>query len=243
MKKVLISLFLLTVASFTVQAQEEVSYKSKIKLKDGSELRVVIIENVPEKYVRIKLPGNETATINYADILSIKHKDYVYEQNFDLPKGLYFEGTTALLFGRSSEYTKRVGIILGVTASYRFYPGLSLGLGVEPTMASNFLLMPIYARISGDFKEKRQGLTYFVDAGWSLARNTDIYYETVRTAGGWFLRPGLGLRLNQFTLTVAYQVQKVTTTSQNPVSQWALEQVLVEERVMRNVVLGVRLAF
>ena len=241
MKKTVTYLICLVLATFLARAQDNIAFKSKIKLKDGSELQVVIIENVPGDYIRIKLPGNETATISYTDILSIKHKDYSYEQPFDLPRGFLFEVYGSLLFGKPDEYSVRAGLAIGTTANYRFYPGLSLGVGVEPTMATGFLLMPVYAHIAGDFKKRRVGLTYFADAGWSLARNTGIYYQVTATDGGWFLRPGVGLRLNQFTLTVAYQVQKVTSTIQT--SPRANEQWLIENRTMRHVVLGVRYVF
>jgi len=250
LKKLGATILILWVAALGLQAQQEVTFKSKIKLKDGTELQVVIVENVPGKYIRIRLPGEETATVNYDKIASIKHKDFSYAPPYGMPRGFYFEGITNLLFGRSvydsygyAYYNNRFGVGLGVTANYRFYPGLSLGIGVEPTMASSFLLLPLYAHIAGSFKEARLSAIYFVDAGWSLARNTSVNYEDITTAGGWFLRPGLGMRIDKFSFYLAYQVQEMTTTAENANFWWATDNKLVEERVMRNVVLGVRLAF
>lgn len=84
-----------------VYAQENTT-KSKIKLTDGSELHVLIVKNVPGKYIKIKLPGNDAATIDYQNIALIKHKDFSYHEKFILPKGIYFEGGTSLLFGKTT---------------------------------------------------------------------------------------------------------------------------------------------
>ncbi len=60
---------------------QDTSSKSKIKLFDGSEFEVLIIENQPGKYIKIQLPGNEVARIDYDKIASIKHKSFNYRSH------------------------------------------------------------------------------------------------------------------------------------------------------------------
>ena len=85
MKKLPILFILVYLASLAIA--QDVGSQSKIKLTDGSELHVLIIENVPGNYIKVKIPGNEEATIDYKNIVSIKHKSFVYHQKFKLPQG------------------------------------------------------------------------------------------------------------------------------------------------------------
>jgi len=224
---------------------QDVASQSKIKLTDGSELYVLIIENVPGKYILIKLPGSEKATIDYRDIVSIKHKNFVYHEKFVLPQGFYMDGTFSLLFGRSSEFSSvRVGLGLGVSGNYRFNSFLSLGLGTEANalfVNEGSFTFPVYARIRGNFVERRIAPVYILDAGWSFVANNQSGNSMV--AGGWFFRPAIGLQINKFNISVGYQLQKITTSTENPRWWWGRDQQVVEERLVKNITLGASLRF
>ena len=243
MKKLIIILLLAVISSLAYA--QEVSSQSKIKLTDGSELHVLIIENVPGKYIKIKIPGNDEATIDYSNIVSIKHKSFVYHQKFTLPKGFYMDGTFSLLFGRSSEFSSpRVGLGLGTTGNYRFNSFLSLGLGAEVNalfVDEGAFVFPIYARIGGNFVERRISPVYLLDAGWSFVNNDKDSNSSI--SGGWFARPALGLQINKFTVSVGYQLQKTTTTTENSWWWGGGDQLVVEERLMKNITFGARLIF
>jgi hypothetical protein len=221
---------------------QKITAKSKIKLTDGTELRALIIKNVPGMYIKIGLPGNEEATIDYQNITLIKHKDFSYHEKFILPKGIYYTGGTSLLFGKSTSYSTRVGLAFTATANYRFNSNISLGLGVEPTILTGYSILPVYARLSGDVYERRVSPVYFLEAGWSLVKASGETRGTVNADGGWFLRPGIGLRINRFTISLAYQLQKVNTTSEI-FDWWGGNQFVVEERLMKNIKAGVSLMF
>lgn len=245
MKKLLIILVFLMSWAF-VQAQEG-AFLSKIKLKDGSELSVVIIENVPGKYIKIRLPGKEEAKIEYINILSIKHKNYGYKTEYKLPKGWYYSASFGFLFGRASEWgSVNSGIAIGGAANYRFNPYLSIGVGVEPTIMflnDGYLLLPTFLRVGGSFVEKRVSPVYFIDAGWSFAQSNNHEGEA-NVDGGWFLRPAIGLRINHFNIELGYQLQKVTTTSEFVNWWWGGgDQVVVEERLMKNMKLNISYSF
>ena len=229
----------------TLAFSQDIGYLSKIKLNDGGELQVLIIENIPGQYIKIKLPGNEVATIDYKNITSIKHKGYVYHEKFTLPKGFYMDGTFSLLFGRSSEFSSpRVGVGLGTSGNYRFNSFLSLGLGAEINalyVDEGAIIFPIYARIKGNFIERRIAPIYLLDAGWSFIVNDKTSNASVE--GGWFARPAIGLQINKFVFSVGYQLQNVTTTTENNWWWGGGDQVSVEERLMKNISFGASLTF
>ena len=218
---------------------------SKIKLIDDSELHVLIIENVPGKYIRIKLPGTEEAVIEYKNIVSIKHKSFVYHGKFQLPKGFYMDGSFSLLFGKSSAVSPlRLGLGLGVSANYRFNSFLSLGLGTEVSalfINEGAFIFPVYARLRGNFVERRITPVYLLDVGWSFVANDKNSSSTVD--GGWFARPAIGLQINKFTVSVGYQLQKTTTTTFNSWWWGGGDQLIVEERLMKNISFGASLMF
>ncbi len=243
MKKLII-LSVLLISSSLASAQD-VTSRSKIRLDDGSELEVLIIENIPGKFIKIELPGNGVATIDYKNIVSIRHKSFTYHSKFKLPRGFYLTGSFDFLIGKSSEYSSaRLGIGLGATGNYRFNSYLSLGLGGEVTAllkSGGSLSYPVYARLSGSSIERRVAPVYILDAGWSFIGNGQT--ENTEITGGWFLRPALGVRINMMTVSLGYQLQNVTTTTQNFWWWGGGGQELVEERLMKNIVFGLNLMF
>lgn len=243
MKKLPILFILVYLASLAIA--QDVGSQSKIKLTDGSELHVLIIENVPGNYIKVKIPGNEEATIDYKNIVSIKHKSFVYHQKFKLPQGFYMDGSFSLLFGRSSEFSSpRVGLGLGTTGNYRFNSFLSLGLGAEVNamfIDEGAFVFPVYARLRGNFVERRVAPIYMLDAGWAFVTNDKSSNSSID--GGWFARPAIGLQINKFTISVGYQVQETITTSENSWWWGGGGQQVVEERLMKNITFGASLMF
>lgn len=242
MKKLKLLTIVLIISSLAYA--QEVITQSKIRLEDGSEMQVMIIENVPGKYIKIRLPGNEEAIIDYKNIVSIKHKSFVYHTKFKLPKGFYMDGSFRFLLGRSSEFSSpRVGVGLGVSANYRFNSYLSLGLGTEAralAITEGRFVFPVYARLRGNFVERRIAPIYIFDAGWAFAGKSKS--ENSLVEGGWFVRPAIGLQINKFTIIIGYQLQKITTTTENS-WWWGAGDHLVEERLMKNIVFGLSLMF
>lgn len=220
--------------------------KSRVRLHDGSELNVTIVENVIGDYIRIKLPGGQITKIDYNQIESIKHQGFKYHSKFILPKGFYLDGAFNLLFGKTSSYGgSRIGFALGLTANYRINSFFSAGLGVEPTMIQvngENLFLPVYLHISGNFVEKRVAPVYFVDGGWALPLAGGE--EVINSEGGWFIRPGVGIQIDNIYLKIGYQVQKVTTTTEQNWWWSNTDRIItVEERILRNVTLGVSYVF
>ncbi|MEN8251321.1 MAG: hypothetical protein ABFS32_20485 [Bacteroidota bacterium] len=243
MKKLIIVLFISLPAIGFGQNMES---KSKIKLIDGSVLNVTIVENIIDDYIRIKLPGGEIVKIDYNKIESIKHTGFSYKSSYMLPTGFYTDGSFNVMIGRTSlDSDFRTGISLGASANYRFNSFFSTGLGVE----SIFMLvngqnisLPVYARISGNLIKKKVAPLYFIDAGWAfpLAKQEEV----VESEGGWFVRPGVGIQFDHFSLKFGFQAQRVITTTELPNWWgWGGRTIREEDRVLRNITIGASYSF
>ncbi len=238
MKKICFVFFLFSASLAFAQNKNAIS---KIKLIDGSQVNAVIKENHFGKYVKIILPNKEEVAIEYASILSIKHKDYSYFSKYMQTKGFYIEGSTALLFGKETKSDPRLGFALGVTANYQVNSHLSVGIGVDPTVllvTNESYLMPLYGRLKYNILERRISPVLFLDGGWSfsLTKKDEENFRTISYEGGWYAKPSVGIQINKFTLSVGYQLQKITTTigsNRNPL--WNSIGDTVEERTMKNI--------
>ena len=243
MKK--IKLFIASLILSSIAYSQDVITKSKIRLDDGSNMQVMIIENVPGKYIKIKLPGDQESIIDYKNIVSIKQQGFVYHGKFKLATGFYMDGSLGFLFGRSSEFSSpRVGLGVGLSGNYRFNSYLSLGLGTEATVlaiSDGYMIFPLYARLRGHFIEKRIAPIYIFDAGWSFVGKGQE--DNLMIEGGWFARPAIGLQINKFAVSLGYQLQKITTTTKNSWWWGVGGDQLVEERLMRNINVTVNLIF
>ena len=230
--------FALLLFSSLAFAQND-SLKSKIKFKDGSGLYAKIKENVPTHYVVILLSDNESFRINYEDILSVKHKDFVYYSKYIQPKGFYIEGVSSILVGKETEISNlRIGISMGGSVNYRFNSYLSAGVGVEPTAFINNknTPMPIYVHLKSNLMERRTVPVFVFDIGWAIVSNKNNNSDFFRTQGGWFARPAIGLQTSKVTFSIGYHIQKKTTVQENNGWWWRVSnQITTEERLMRNV--------
>ncbi len=220
--------------------------KSKIKFIDGSELHVVIIENFPGKYVKILLPENEEVTIKYSSILSIKHNDYSYYSKYVRTKGFYIEGASSILFGKASEYEdSRLGVSLGATVNYQLNSHLSIGIGAAPTailITNEKIIIPLYTHFKYNILERRVAPVLILDTGWSFIINNKDEFNSINNKGGWYARPALGIQISKLTLSLGYQLQKISTTTEFN-SWWMPNQVTVEDRLMKNITLNINLRF
>lgn len=226
-------------------AQESLTL-SKIKLNDGSEFTATIIENQPGKFIKIKFASDQYATIDYAQITLIRNKNYNYHSRFELPRGLYVEAAYAFMFGKSGEYgDPRIGMSLGATLNYRFNPYLAVGAGADVNtlfVNSNYLLIPVYARVSGSLATKLVSPYYMLDIGWSSASTGDMLESDYEIMGGAMVRPEVGVRINKVRIGLGYQIQKLHTSYTND-WWWGDQQEVEEQRTMRNIRLGISVIF
>lgn len=241
---------LLTLLLFLISSQmvwsQKINNLSKVKLKDGSELNVLIVENIPGDHIKVELPGQQEATISYTEIASIKQKDFSYRTNFKRDKGFFWEGTYSFVFGQASEGgTPRAGMEIGASYNYRLNPYLSTGVGIEPMLFfinNESLLVPVFARLKVLTSKQRVTPFYTIDAGWSFAgKPVD---EVLDVEGGWFVRNTLGIQVGHFSVGIGYQLQKLTTTKEGVWWWWGSSgATTVEERLMKNVVFITSVSF
>lgn len=230
-------LILLTTVGLASMAQQKENL-SKIKLKDGSELNVLIKANIPGEYITVEIPGNEDATIAYDNIASIKQSGFKYHAKYYPTKQWYWDGSFGLVFGQTSDNGgARAGFEAGATFNYRIFPLLSAGVGIEPMVFfvnNETIFVPVFARFKGVLYERRTTAFYSFDYGYSFAQKTSIS-EAKDVHGGWFARPTIGLQAGNFAIGIGYQLQKVTTTNNNR-WWWGNDVQVVEDRLMKNLV-------
>jgi hypothetical protein len=224
-----------------VLAQTEVK-KSKIKFIDGSEFHVIIKENLPGQHVKMILSDNEEVTIQYANILSIKHKDFSYYSKYVRSKGFYVEGSSTILFGKASELDgSRLGVALGVSANYQLNSYLSVGVGAEPTailITNESILIPFFAHFRYNILERKVAPVFSIDTGWSFVSKKAQEGNSINYEGGLYVRPTIGLQMGKFTLNLGYQLQKITTITDQTIGWWRTPTSVVEERLMKNITFG-----
>ena len=232
----------------SLMSAQNIFFYSTIKLVDGSELHVPIVENVEGKYIKIKIFDTEEAIIDYKNIVSIQHKNYAYHSNFKHPKKFYSEGSMSFLFGRTPQNSSsRVGLAFGASGNYWLSSTFSVGIGVEPTAVfininGGNIFIPVYVHLKGTIINRRVTPVYILDLGQTISINTPKEETSMlHVDGGWFARPSLGLQLHKFTILLGYQVQKITTTRTS--NWWSTNQITVEERIIKNISLGTRLHF
>lgn len=245
MRLFIITFLLLCSLGVWAQKQQNIS---KVKLKDDSELHVLIIENIPGDHIKVELPGKQEATIAYSEVASIRQKDFSYFDKYNRESGLFWEGSFSFVFGQASEDggAPRAGMELGATLNYRFNPYINTGIGIEPMVFfinNETVFVPVYARFKGLFLDHRVTPYYTLDAGWSFAEKT-ASSEALDVKGGWFVRNTLGVQVGHFSVGVGYQLQKVTTTKDLEWWWWgANEQTITEDRLMKNVVFTTSFTF
>jgi len=219
---------------------------SKVKLKDGAELNVLIIENLPGDYITVELPGNQQATIPYAEIISIKQREFCYHAKYTRDKGFFWEGSYSFIFGQASEGgSPRAGMQLGASYNYRINPHISTGIGIEPMfflVNNESLLVPVFARFKAIASKYRSAPFYTLDTGWAFAGKP--VNDVLDVEGGWFLRNTLGMQIGHFSVGIGYQLQKLTTTKE---SEWwwrnSSGATIIEERLMKNIVFTTSITF
>lgn len=235
MKKFLILAILFLIGG-PLLAQQATVY-TKIKLKDGAKLKVKVIENVPGDYLKFQVGETASSELNYDQIESLRSRYNRYQAKFELKRGVFFDASYAMLFGRSNNYSGgRFGMSLAASGNYRFNNYLSIGLGVEAIamyVNSDFSFYPVFLKVSGDLKKTRISPVYNVGLGYSAARAMSGDENVTEIKGGIYGRLGIGVRFNKFILGLDYQTQKVDSVFEQ-FNWWGGQSFVEESRVMRN---------
>ena len=191
MKKALLTLTLMLVASVTTLAQ---TTKDVVYLKDGNVIRGQLVEIIPDKHVKIKTADGSLFVYNTNDVARIengeiakKEKKSEDEPTFNgrkIARGFkgFVEGSFSASLDGSSYHREGLSVSLGSQILPQLFVGG--GIGIEYFGKHNTVNVPIYADIR----------TNFINGSISPFIGTKFGYAFGRDIQGFYFNPMLGCR-------------------------------------------------
>ena len=184
------------------------NYEDVVYLKNGSVIRGIIIEQVPNESLKIQTRDGNLFVYNFADIQKMAKEMPAYEQKsyssstvyknvnqipqktFNKPKG-YF-GLVELGFAPSVNSYETLRISATVINGYRVLPQFAVGVGVGlQGYALDFgeMTIPIFAHLRSDFLNRSASPFVAFNIGYNLSVLGGYY-------GGLMMEPSLGASFN-----------------------------------------------
>ncbi|MEZ4827220.1 MAG: hypothetical protein R3C61_13225 [Bacteroidia bacterium] len=226
-----------------------------LHLKNGSEIRGWIVEQVPGEYVKIELVGGSILVYRQDEIEKIssepnrysqvirrinRNKNSIQYRNY----GMYNFLTSGFTIN-DGRWGPNADFSFYYRAGYRFnqYLGVGLGGGIEEYETG--ILAPVFAEVSGDFLQKRNTPFYLVQAGYGFG--VDNSWITDDFDGGLMYYIGTGVKRHtrsrfESTIGMGYKSNQLTES----LIEWtATGEILrtVRNRTVRGMVFQVSLGF
>ena len=233
--KLLITLSLL---SLSAMAQ----HSGKVKLLNGTVLKSANLRLDSLGDIIVNITPHEELTIPRETVFKARGRGFKYFGEVPDHSGWYGTAQAGLMFGRASENSGlRAGVALEAGAGYALNNMIRFGAGAGIQFIEDQQMVPIFFRFEGSMTNTRVAPIYSLDMGGAIAWYHDEFLnQTGSVDGGWLLRPGLGLRINNRTsgvyFLVNYQIQGLKYTSTRNWNWWGdfADYVMEEKRVMRN---------
>lgn len=224
MKKQLTFLLILLISIYAFS--QETQYEDVIYLKNGSVIRGMIIEQIPDSTLKIQTPNKSVLMFKYDEIQKIA-KEEIFQQtepksqtgqqlSGEIPsyiKERGFEATIDILSGYEFHYAEAV---IGIQANfgYRIIPQIYVGsgLGVERYLDLEETHMPIFFTFRFDFINSRITPFFSTNIGYAVAWIDDFEVDNY---GGFMIEPGIGVRFNfsknfGMNISTTFKYQKLT---------------------------------
>ncbi len=205
-------------ASSTTEAQVD-KYLDKVMLKNGSVLWG--ITELREYGVLIHLNESDSLTLSLDEIEAIKRdklNPVFYQPEFNT---WFYQINWGVTVGKRNDFsTNQVNFNASAVMGKRFNSRLGLGLGSGLYYYLETRHIPIFVELQGDLLKRRFTPAYFVRAGWSLAdERRDLEDFVDWTRGGFYLEPGLGLRIYGLKHSIHLRVSYLSQGSKTKFSE------------------------
>lgn len=192
----LLSFFvLLAVQVFSQNPQ----YEDVVYLKNGSVIRGIITEQIPNESIRIQTADRNIFVFEISQVEKITKEEipaeFISKSDTDLPdkyKTNGFEGGMDVLLAIDIEHGEPV-LGLHTHFGYRFIPQLYVGAGTGVELMFDRNNLPLFMQIRTDFIEARVTPFFSANVGYTLSWVND---ETGSDWGGFFIEPEMGVRFN-----------------------------------------------
>ena len=198
MKRLILLFLFFAAASLSMDAQQ---YEDVIYLKNGSVIRGIIMEQVPNESMEIHTSDGSVFICEIADILKIAKEEVFsrrHAKSFNKPKG-YF-GLVEM-----TAPTVVAGADFGFTMvnGYRVVPQFAVGVGVglKACFYDGGLFMPVYLHLRSDFLNRPVSPYFALDLGYNVPVYWYDYYGPV-------IAPSLGVSYNvgKFRMTTGLEL-------------------------------------
>lgn len=205
--------------------------KSTIFLKDGTNLRVQILDNAEDGNVAIRLDGGYETTISKSEISKIKSdRDYYnfYRNSRTSQRKGFYHGVNVQLmlakgFGKGAD-SYETGVGLHYSLGYQFNKNLSTGLG-SGIASYEKLFADFFGQVRYSLPLGISSPILGIDVGYGLPLNSLISSDS-RIKGGVSFRPNIGLKIAtkhryDLLLDIGVQFQKTTRTQYYRNGSWS----------------------
>ncbi|MDT8393237.1 MAG: hypothetical protein RQ761_05310 [Bacteroidales bacterium] len=223
MKKILLLTFVLlfTAAAYSQHSQ----YEDVVYLKNGSVVRGMIVEQIPNQTLKIKTVNRNIFVYSFDEIEKITREEvpaeavvedfsrsWPEEKPFIKKKG--FESTVDIGLGGILDWGGPA-LSLNMVVGYRFFPQFFLGGGTGLEFYENRSMLPIFFNVRTDFVEARVTPFFAANAGYAFGW---LNYEDGSDWGGVFIEPSIGIRFNfsssfGLNLSTGLKFQKVLNSN------------------------------
>jgi len=226
-----------------------------VYLKNGSIIRGVITEFIPEKSVKIETEGKSIFVFEMTEVEKITReeapcKSHLCPANIKT-KGFFNETEFRLLVGSGNDSSKfNTAWSLQNMSGYQVnrYLKIGGGAGVDHYNEYSHTFIPLFGRISGDMVNYRITPVYFADAGYGFLIEKDEYTngaEERGSKGGLMIHAGFGLKFYTASKVSASLLAgfKLQRSQRDYVYSWNESYIYHEDRVYRRFTFGAGVSF
>jgi len=168
-------------------------FLDKVVLNNGSVIWG--LTEFQEESVIVFFSPKDSLLVPVSMIKSLKTHKLNPELYLERSQGPYYQFSVGVLMGKSHNTSENKGSFsASFTSGYRFSPMLGLGLGVGLTYYPEQTHVPVYLDVQGDLSKGRVTPFYQLSTGWSWADERGNISQIEKVAGGFYLRPSLGVR-------------------------------------------------
>jgi len=230
---------------FTLSAQSD-RYLDKVTLTNGTVMWG--ISEIEDKAVRVYIDDETSVSVPDSLIKSLKTQKLNPKLYLQRETGVYYELSTGLLVGKGNHSSENeTSFTARFTSGYKFHRQFGLGLGLGVDFYPRQRHIPLFVDIQGNLLSGRVTPYYQLSTGWSWAEDRDSNAGIDRLQGGFFIRPGFGVKWHfpkhTWHLQLSYSRQN-STTYYAPID-FGNGNILtnVEERVLQRMGISVGIAF
>ncbi|MDP5171878.1 MAG: hypothetical protein NWR72_16635 [Bacteroidia bacterium] len=205
-------------------AQSTTAREAKILMRDGTEYKGDILQQIPDSIVTIEMVGGSILVLaqrDIAEIVPVPHRyrsiKYYTNRNRKLVQVKthgFVNQVSAEFYPRESQWGgTALGAGLHYSLNYRFSYLLGVGAGVGIEGYDGGAAMPIFANITGDLTPGRVTPTYFGKVGY--AAGVASGWRNVNFQGGLMTEAGIGIKYRtrsniEWVIGLGYRRQPVT---------------------------------